>query len=98
MFLGLIVLNPTPLFHGKPAEWGCFYGFGYRSYNFSLGLGFSGRSGSGSSLLPDLGTPPMTSLPPSAPIASLMLMLLGIPLSLGGVRCLSVRKSGIRWT
>ena len=65
-------------------------------YNFSLGLGFSGRSGSGSSLLPDLGTPPMTSLPPSAPIASLMLMLLGIPLSLGGVRCLSVRKSGIR--
>ena len=51
MFLGLIVLNPTPLFHGKPAEWGCFYGFGYRSYNFSLGLGFSGRSGSGSSLL-----------------------------------------------
>ena len=42
-------------------------------YNFSLGLGFSGRSGSGSSLLPDLGTPPVTSLPPSAPIASLML-------------------------
>ena len=35
----------------------------------------------------------MTSLPPSAPIASLMLMLLGIPLSLGGVRCLSARKS-----
>ena len=29
MFLGLIVLNPTPLFHGKPAEWGCFYGFDY---------------------------------------------------------------------
>ena len=86
MFLGLIVLNPTPLFHGKPAEWGCFYGFGYRSYNFSLGLGFSGRSGSGSSLLPDLGTPPMTSLPPSAPIASLMLMLLGILLILSGVK------------
>ena len=55
-------------------------------YNFSLGLGFSGRSGSGSSLLPDLGTPPMTSLPPSAPIASLMLMLLGILLILGGVK------------
>ena len=35
----------------------------------------------------------MTSLPPGAPIASLMLMLLGIPLSLGGVRCLSARKS-----
>lgn len=55
-------------------------------YNFSLGLGFSGRSGSGSSLLPDLGMPPMTSLPPSAPIASLMLMLLGILLILGGVK------------
>ena len=41
---------------------------------------------------------PMTSLPPSVSIASLMLMLWGIPLSLGGVRCLSVRKSGIRWT
>ena len=91
-------INPTQPASQETAEWGCFYGFGYRSYNFSLGLGFSGRSGSGSSLLPDLGTPPMTSLPPSAPIASLMLMLLGIPLSLGGVRCLSVRKSGIRWT
>lgn len=55
-------------------------------YNFSLGLGFSGRSGSGSSLLPDLGTPPMTSLPPGAPIASLMLMLLGILLILSGVK------------
>ena len=91
-------INPTPPASQETAEWGCFYGFGYRSYNFSLGLGFSGRSGSGSSLLPDLGTPPMTSLPPSTLIASLMLMLLGIPLSLGGVRCLSVRKSGIRWT
>lgn len=66
-------------------------------YNFSLGLGFSGWSGAGSSLLPGLGMPPMTSLPPSAPIASLMLMLLGISLTLGGVRCLSVKKSGIRW-
>jgi hypothetical protein len=37
-------------------------------------------------LLPDLGTPPMTSLPPSAPIASLMLMLLGILLILSGVK------------
>ena len=55
-------------------------------YNFSLGLGFSGRSGSGSSLLPDLGMPPMTSLPPNASIASLMLMLLGILLILGGVK------------
>ena len=91
-------INPTSLLRWKPAGWGCFYGFGYRNYNFSLGLGFSGRSGSGSSLLPDLGTPPMTSLPSSVSIASLMLMLWGIPLSLGGVRCLSVRKSGIRWT
>ena len=74
-------INPTPLFHGKPAEWGCFYGFGYRNYNFSLGLGFSGWSGSGSSLLLDLGTPPMTSLPSSVSIASLMLMLWGISLS-----------------
>ena len=74
-------INPTPPASQETAEWGCFYGFGYRSYNFSLGLGFSGRSGSGSSLLPDLGTPPMTSLPPSAPIASLMLMLWGISLS-----------------
>ncbi len=65
---------------------------------YTHGLGFSDWSGSGSSLLLDLGTPPMTSLPPSTLIASLMLMLLGIPLSLGGVRCLSVRKSGIRWT
>ena len=24
-------INPTSLFHGKPAEWGCLYGFGYRS-------------------------------------------------------------------
>ena len=40
---------------------------------YTHGLGFSDWSGSGSSLLPDLGTPPMTSLPPSAPIASLML-------------------------
>ena len=79
-------ITPTSLFHGKPAEWGCLYGFGYRSYNFSLGLGFPGRSGSGPSLLPDLGTPPMTSLPPSASIASLMLMLLGILLILGGVK------------
>ena len=66
-------INRTQPASQETAEWGCFYGFGYRSYNFSLGLGFSGRSGSGSSLLPDLGTPPMTSLPPSAPIASLML-------------------------
>ncbi len=79
-------INPTPPAFQETAEWGCFYGFGYRSYNFSLGLGFSGRSGSGSSLLPDLGTPPMTSLPPSAPIASLMLMLLGILLILSGVK------------
>lgn len=77
-------INPTQPASQETAEWGCFYGFGYRSYNFSLGLGFSGRSGSGSSLLPDLGTPPMTSLPPSAPIASLMLMLLGILLILSG--------------
>ena len=66
-------INPTPPASQETAEWGCFYGFGYRNYNFSLGLGFSDRSGSESSLLPDLGTPPMTSLPPSAPIASLML-------------------------
>ena len=79
-------INPTPLFHGKPAEWGCLYGFGYRIYNFSLGLGFSGWPGSGSSLLPDLGMPPMTSLPPNASIASLMLMLLGILLTWGGVK------------
>jgi len=25
MFLGLIVLNPTPLFLGKRAEWGLYY-------------------------------------------------------------------------
>jgi len=37
-------------------------------------------------LLRDLGTPPMTSLPPNASIASLMLMLLGILLILGGVK------------
>jgi hypothetical protein len=79
-------INPTQPASQETAEWGCFYGFGCRSYNFSLGLGFSGRSGSGSSLLPDLGTPPMTSLPPSAPIASLMLMLLGILLILSGVK------------
>ena len=42
-------INPTPPASQETAEWGCFYGFGYRSYNFSLGLGFSGRSGSGSS-------------------------------------------------
>ena len=78
-------INPTQPASQETAEWGCFYGFGCRSYNFSLGLGFSGRSGSGSSL-PDLGTPPMTSLPPSAPIASLMLMLLGILLILSGVK------------
>ena len=79
-------INPTQPASQETAEWGCFYGFGYRSYNFSLGLGFPGRSGSGPSLLPDLGTPPMTSLPPSASIASLMLMLLGILLILGGVK------------
>ena len=53
---------------------------------YTHGLGFSDWSGSGSSLLPDLGTPPMTSLPPGAPIASLMLMLLGILLILSGVK------------
>ncbi len=63
-------------------------------YNFSLGLGFSGRSGSGSSLLPDLGMPPMTSLPPSAPIASLMLMLLGIPPKLSGMpQSISIKEA-----
>ena len=67
-------------------------------YNFSLGLGFSGWSGLGSSLLPGLGSCRMTSFPSSVSIASLMLMLWGISLSLGGMRCLSVRKSGIRWT
>ena len=79
-------INPTPPASQETAEWGCLYGFGYRSYNFSLGLVFSGWSRSGSSLLPDLGTPPMTSLPPNASIASLMLMLLGILLILGGVK------------
>ena len=34
-------INPTSSASQETAEWGCFYGFGYRSYNFSLGLGFS---------------------------------------------------------
>ena len=34
-------INPTQPTSQETAEWGCFYGFGYRSYNFSLGLGFS---------------------------------------------------------
>ena len=48
-------INPTPPASQETAEWGCLYGFGYRSYNFSLGLVFSGWSRSGSSLLPEFG-------------------------------------------
>lgn len=87
-------INPTLPLHGKLAEWGYFMASVISHYNFSLALGFSGWSEPGASLLPGFGMPPITSLPPSA---SLMLKVLGISLSFGGVRCLSVRKSGVRW-
>jgi len=60
----------------KPFFFGLFSNYYWKQHIlYTHGLGFSDWSGSGSSLLPDLGTPPMTSLPPSTLIASLMLML-----------------------